>query len=169
MQQKVQFITTILHNPDLLILDEPFSGFDPINTEIIKKIISDLKSEGKTIILSTHIMEQVEQLCDHICLIDKGKMILSGMVREIKKNYGRDTILMEWDGDDLFLNEFSNIKYINRSNNRAEFRITDGLTPMLILQKASQKNNIYKFELAEPSLNEIFIDVVTKQGVDNES
>ena len=91
------------------------------------------------------------------------------MVREIKKNYGRDTIIMEWDGDDSFLNEFSNIKYINRSNNRAEFRITDGLSPMMILQKASQKNNIYKFELAEPSLNEIFIDVVTKQGVDNES
>jgi ABC-2 type transport system ATP-binding protein len=169
MQQKVQFITTILHNPDLLILDEPFSGFDPINTEIIKKIISDLKTEGKTIILSTHIMEQVEQLCDQICLINKGKMILSGMVREIKKNYGRDTIIMEWDGDDSFLNEFSNIKYINRSNNRAEFRITDGLKPMEILHKASQKNNIYKFELAEPSLNEIFIDVVTKQGVDNES
>lgn len=169
MQQKVQFISTILHEPDVLILDEPFSGFDPINTEIIKKIVMDLKEEGKTIILSTHIMEQVEQLCDHICLIDTGKPVLSGLVREIKRAYGRDTIIMEWDGDDSFLNDFQNIKFINRSNNRAEFRITDGLKPMQILQKASLQNNIYKFELAEPSLNEIFIDVVTKQGVSNES
>ncbi|MBI5325803.1 MAG: ATP-binding cassette domain-containing protein, partial [Ignavibacteriae bacterium] len=120
MQQKVQFISTILHNPDMLILDEPFSGFDPINTETIKKIVLDLKEEGKTIILSTHIMEQVEQLCDHICLINSGKMILSGLVREIKRSYGRDTIVMEWEGNDSFLNEFNNINFINRSNNRAE-------------------------------------------------
>ena len=169
MQQKVQFISTILHNPDVLILDEPFSGFDPINTETIKKIILDLKEEGKTIILSTHIMEQVEQLCDNICLINEGKPVLSGLVREIKRSYGRDTIIMEWDGDDSFLNDFQNIRFINRSNNRAEFRISDGLKPMQILQQASLSNYIYKFELAEPSLNEIFIDVVTKQGVNHES
>ncbi len=163
MQQKVQFISTVLHNPDLLILDEPFSGFDPINTETIKKIVLDLKEEGKTVILSTHIMEQVEQLCDNICLIDRGKLVLSGLVRDIKREFGRDTIIMEFDGEDSFLDQFHNIKFINRTRNRAEFRVSDGeSSAMEILRAAAQNNNIYKFELAEPSLNEIFIDVVSR-------
>jgi ABC-2 type transport system ATP-binding protein len=165
MQQKIQFITTILHNPDFLVLDEPFSGFDPINTELMKKIILDMKAEGKTIILSTHVMEQAEQLCDDICLINKGKIVLSGSLREAKMSYGRDTVLLEFDGDDRFLNDFQNIKYINRTKNRVEFRVADGSTvAKQILERALQSVNVYKFELLEPSLNEIFIDVVTKQG-----
>lgn len=169
MQQKVQFITTILHNPDLLILDEPFSGFDPINIEILKRIILDLKNEGKTIILSTHVMEQVEQLCDSICLINKGKTVLSGKVRDIKNGYGRDTVLIEFDGDASFLDEFKNISYINRSDNRAEFRLTgSNLSSNEILESAMKKNEIFKFVIEEPSLNEIFIDVVSHGEKTNE-
>ena len=97
MQQKVQFISTIIHNPDLLILDEPFSGFDPINTEVLKRIILDMRDEGKTIVLSTHVMEQAEQMCDDICLINKGSIVLDGKIRDIKKSYGKDTIIMELD------------------------------------------------------------------------
>ena len=169
MQQKVQFIATILHDPDILIFDEPFSGFDPLNVELLKSIILDLKNQGKTILLSTHVMEQVEKMCDDICLINKGKIILSGKVRDIKRSFGKDTILMEFDGDSSFLNEFTGIQFINKSANRAEFRLKDNdLTPEQFLRKAVEKVDIYKFELAEPGLNEIFIDVVSKQGENDE-
>ncbi|MCX6153529.1 MAG: ATP-binding cassette domain-containing protein [Candidatus Kapabacteria bacterium] len=162
MQQKVQFIATILHSPDFLILDEPFSGFDPLNAEILKKIILDFKNEGKTIMLSTHVMEQVEQMCDNICLINKGEALLSGNVREIKSRYSRDTILMEYDGDDSFFDGFSNITFHNRTKNRAEFKVdTESHSPYHILQAAIDKCQVFKFELMEPSLNQIFIDVVT--------
>ena len=165
MQQKVQFISTILHDPDLLILDEPFSGFDPINADLLKNIILDMKEAGKTIMLSTHIMEQVEQLCDDICLIDKGKMLLQGKMRQIKRDFGRDTILMEFDGDDSFLNEFTNIKYINRTKNRVEFRVPKGVDDAKkILQAAASNVEIHTYKFMEPSLNEIFIDVVSKYG-----
>jgi ABC-2 type transport system ATP-binding protein len=163
MQQKVQFISTILHNPDILILDEPFSGFDPINVETLKKIILDLKEEGKTILLSTHVMEQVEQLCEEIVLINKGTVVLNGNVRDIKKNYGRDNILIEFEGDDSFINDLHGVKFINRSKNRVEFNLNEtGLSSKDILNIALDKQvEIYRFELMEPSLNEIFIDVVT--------
>ena len=88
MQQKIQFITTILHNPEFVILDEPFSGFDPVNTELLKNIIIDMKNQGKTIILSTHVMSQVEELCDDICMINKGKVVLEGSVTDIKADLG---------------------------------------------------------------------------------
>lgn len=164
MQQKVQFISTILHEPEILILDEPFSGFDPINTELLKKIILDLKDMGKTIILSTHIMEQAEQLCDDICLINKGSIVLQGSIREVKNKYGRDLIVIEFEGDDSFINDFNNLKFINRTKNRIEFRFSDRQFFVdEFLKKAIQSVQLYKFELSEPSLNEIFIDTVTKQ------
>ena len=170
MQQKVQFISTILHNPDILILDEPFSGFDPINVETLKKIILDLKEEGKTILLSTHVMEQVEQLCEEIVLINKGTVVLNGNVREIKKHYGRDNILIEFEGDDSFINDLHGVKFINRSKNRVEFNLNEtGLSSKDILNIALDKQvEIYRFELMEPSLNEIFIDVVTNLVNGNE-
>lgn len=170
MQQKVQFIGTILHEPDFVILDEPFSGFDPVNTELLKRIILDLKDMGTSIMLSTHVMEQVEQLCDDICLINKGKKMLEGKVRDIKKGYGRDTVLIEFEGDDSFLDDLRNVKFINRSNNRAEFRLADtNYSLKNLLTMAVEKVTVYRFELVEPSLNEIFIDVVTSKGDDNES
>ncbi len=164
MQQKIQFITTILHDPEVIILDEPFSGFDPVNVELLKKVISDMRDRGKTIILSTHVMEQVEQMCDDICLINKGKVMLSGKVRDIKKGYGRDTVLLEFDGDDSFLDELKNINIINKSKNRIEFRFGDSPHDAKeILKKALETTDIYRYELSEPSLNEIFIDVVSRK------
>lgn len=166
MQQKVQFISTILHDPELIILDEPFSGFDPINTELLKKIILDFKQEGKTIILSTHIMEQAEQLCDNICLINKGKIVLDGSIRDIKAGYGKDTIILEFEGNPDFINSFSNLKMLNRTNNRLEFRFDGTLTtPREILETAFKAVEIIKFEVVEPSLNEIFIDAVSNGRV----
>ena len=169
MQQKVQFISTILHDPEILILDEHFSGFDPLNVELLKRIILDLKDQGKTILLSTHVMEQAEQMCDDIVLISKGRHIRSGILREIKKSFGKDTILMEFDGDDAFLNEFSGLKFVNRSKNRVEFRITNQEVKLKnILTKAADEVDLFKFELVEPSLREIFIDLVSeKEEVQN--
>lgn len=162
MQQKVQFIGTVLHNPDILILDEPFSGFDPINTELLKNIILEMRNEGKTIILSTHVMQQVEQMCDDMCLINKGKVILSGEVRKVKKSFGRDTLLLEFEGDASFLNAMP-VEIKNQTSNRVELRITDNtLKPNDILNQAMQHVQIYKFELAEPSINDIFIEAVNK-------
>ncbi len=165
MQQKVQFISTILHDPEILILDEPFSGFDPINADILKNVILEFKEQGKTILLSTHIMEQVEQLCDDICLINKGNAVLEGNVREIKKSYGRDTILLEFEGDDSFLDEIDGLHFINRAENRVEFRLTNSdIKAEEFLKTIVDKTDIYRFELAEPSLHEIFVDVVSKDG-----
>ena len=168
MQQKVQFISTILHEPKLLILDEPFSGFDPINADLLKSIILELKSKGTTIILSTHIMEQAEQMCDDICLVNKGSKILDGSIREIKSGYGKDTMLLEFDGDDSFLSDIGNLKIINRTQNRVEFRFDQSqLTLNDIMIKVMNKVQIDKLEVSAPSLHEIFIDVVSRQEVSN--
>lgn len=168
MQQKVQFISTIMHKPKLLILDEPFSGFDPINADLFKRIVLELKSEGTTVLFSTHIMEHAEQMCDQIGLINKGKMVLFGKLRDIKKEFGRDTILMEYEGEDSFLNGFSGLSFINRSNGRVEFRITNKeINVRDIISKANESVDIINFQLSEPSLNEIFIETVSKTGESN--
>lgn len=168
MQQKVQFITTILHDPKLLILDEPFSGFDPINADLLKSIILDLKAKGTTIILSTHIMEQAEQLCDDICLVNKGKKVLDGSIRDIKSGYGRDTILLEFEGDDSFISDIGDLKIINKTQNRVEFRYDSTKMSLNdIMLKVMNKVQIDKLEVSAPSLHEIFVDVVSKQEVPN--
>jgi ABC-2 type transport system ATP-binding protein len=163
MQQKVQFISSILHSPELLILDEPFSGFDPINVDVLKRIILDLKAEGKTIILSTHVMEQAEQLCDDICLINKGKIILDGTLRDVKRSYGRDTVIIEFEGSGEFLDKFAGLKFINRTDNRAEFRINPVISIKNIIQEAFANVELIRFEFNEPSLHEIFVDVVSRK------
>ncbi len=164
MQQKIQFISTILHDPEFLILDEPFSGFDPVNAELLKDIILELKSQGKTIILSTHVMSQVEELCDEIVLINRGKIILEGKVREIKKSFGRNNLKIEFDGSDEFLNGIDSSKIINRSNNSVEIKLENENEAKAIFSKIDNSTFIYKFELAEPSLHEIFINTV---GINN--
>ncbi|MDH5405762.1 MAG: ATP-binding cassette domain-containing protein, partial [Candidatus Aminicenantes bacterium] len=110
MQQKVQFISTVLHDPDLIIFDEPFMGLDPINTDQLKGIIVELKKRGKTIVLSTHLMEEVERLCEHICLINKGEKVLDGRLSEIKKRYGKNTVVLEFEGDGSFLHHSPLVK-----------------------------------------------------------
>lgn len=163
MQQKIQFISTLIHNPDLIILDEPFSGFDPINVDIFKYVILEEKAIGKTIILSTHIMEQAEQLCDDVCLINKGKIILSGNLRKIKSKFGRNTIICEFlDGGDYF-KQLSNIKILSWTENRIEFQIDkENGDIKKIVRELIQNVEIVRFELNEPSLREIFIEQVAK-------
>ncbi|MFY8161120.1 MAG: ABC transporter ATP-binding protein [Candidatus Kapaibacteriota bacterium] len=164
MQQKVQFIATILHDPKFIILDEPFSGFDPINAELLKNIILEFKSQGKTIILSTHMMEQVEQLCDEIAMINKGNLVLSGSLKEIKKKYKKNNYIIEFEGNSQFINEIEKLNIISNDKNRIEFQIKsefiENLNTKELIEILNNKTNITKFEIAETSIHEIFINTV---------
>jgi ABC-2 type transport system ATP-binding protein len=167
MQQKVQFIGTILHEPKLLILDEPFGGLDPINTNIVKDIILELKEKGNSIIFSTHQMENAEKLCEEIFLIDKGKQILSGNLGQIKQGYGRLNIHIEYDGNDSFLQTSSEIKKFDNYGSYVEIQLKEDGDSQKLLAEAMQVARIRKFEIKEPSLNEIFIETInqSKGGV----
>jgi ABC-2 type transport system ATP-binding protein len=165
MSQKIQFIATIAHNPDIYIFDEPFSGLDPINSEMLKEIVIELRDNGNTILFSTHRMEQVEQMCDDICLFNNGKAVLNGNLREIKQRYGKNTINIEFEGNDAFLDELKDVRINNRSANYAEIRVLNGQSMQDILKKAMSHAEIYKFERVEPSLTEIFISTVGEDNI----
>ena len=163
MQQKVQFVTTVLHEPKLLIFDEPFTGFDPLNTKIVKNEILFLRERGATIIFSTHNMESVEELCDNITLIDKAKTILEGSVNEIRNKWAANEYDLIFDGDvKIEGNGHYNILNQQKDNNRSIFRLktTGDVNTNEILQTAMNSGNIISFNPALPSMNEIFIRVV---------
>ncbi|MDZ7333490.1 MAG: ATP-binding cassette domain-containing protein [candidate division KSB1 bacterium] len=163
MQQKVQFIATIIHEPQLIILDEPFTGLDPINADLIKEIMIEQKNRGAAIIFSTHMMEQVEKLCDAICLINEGKAVLNGKLKTIKKNFSRNAIRMEFEGEPRFLQDHQLVKSYQIQGNWVEIQPQHGVAIQKILQIAIQEVTINRFEIMEPSLHEIFVETVTKQ------
>ncbi|MGD8428422.1 MAG: ATP-binding cassette domain-containing protein [Balneolaceae bacterium] len=165
MSQKIQFIATIAHDPDIYIFDEPFSGLDPINSEMLKNIVIELREKGKTVLFSTHRMEQVEQMCDEICLFNKGKAVLKGNLRDIKKKFGKNTINLEFQGDHTFLDKLDHVRINNRSTNFAEIRVLNGQNMQGILKTAMEHAEIYKFERIEPSLTEIFISTVGEDNI----
>ena len=167
MQQKAQFIATVLPDPDLLILDEPFSGLDPISVGMLKSVIADLKQRGKTIIFSSHQMEQVEQMCDDICLINHATKILGGRLREIKRQFGHDTILLDFDGPDGFLQQ-QQFGRVTRRDDHVEIVLENGATSRDVLHSALAAGvSITRFERVEPSLNDIFIETVTRSNGKN--
>jgi len=167
MQQKVQFIATILHDPDLLIFDEPFSGLDPINAALLKDIILELREEGRTILFASHRMEQVEQLCDDIFLIAKGREVLHGPLRDVKRSFGRNTVTVEFGGHDGWLDRLEEreaIRVRSRTAGHAEFRLLGETTSRQVLETAlSHVDELYRFELNEPPLSEIFVMAVNGQ------
>lgn len=165
MSQKIQFIATIAHDPDIYIFDEPFSGLDPINSEMLKEIVIELRERGKTVLFSTHRMEQVEQMCDDICLFNNGKVVLKGDLRKIRESFGKNTIVIEFQGDHSFLERLENVRINNRSTNFAEIRVLDGQDMQQILKTAMEYAEIYKFERIEPSLTEIFISTVGEDNI----
>jgi len=161
MQQKVQFITSVIHKPALVILDEPFSGLDPVNAVTIKDTMLELSNQGSTIILSTHRMEQVEKMCDSICLINHGQNVLDGELRAIKQSYGKNTAHIEFTGSDAFLNSLV-VASVNRFGSGVEAKLKPGADPQELLRAAVQSGvQINRFELLEPSLNDIFIEKTT--------
>ena len=158
MQQKVQFIATVLHEPRLVILDEPFSGLDPVNATTVKDVMLEMRDRGTTVVLSSHRMEQVERMCDSICLIDKGRNVLDGELRAIKQSYGKNTVQIEFTGSDAFLSHAA-VASVNRFGSGAEAKLKPGADPQEILKAAVQSGaQISRFELLEPSLSDIFIE-----------
>ncbi len=159
-QQKIQFITSIIHNPKLLILDEPFSGFDPINQQLIKEMILSFASSGKIIILSTHQMETAEKLCSEIFLINNGKKVVSGSVSQIKKKFGSNNIKLEYEGNGNLINHLPSVVHIDNYSNYAEIQLKEDIEPYEFLRSIIDKIKVKHFSVVEPTLHKIFIDVI---------
>ncbi len=159
MQQKIQFIATLLHEPDLIIMDEPFSGLDPVNAILLEDTLLELKRSGRAILFSTHRMDQVEKLCDAICLVDQGRAVLQGSMREVKGRFERDKIMIQFTGSDAFL-EHPSVAGIKAYADATEVRLVPGADPQALLQAAVACARITRFEVLEPSLEEIFIKTV---------
>ena len=159
MQQKIQFIGSLLHDPGLIVMDEPFSGLDPVNAQLLEKTLLELKDEGKAIVFSTHRMDQVEKLCDSICLINKGEAVLTGRVREIKSRYERNHVIVEFEGSADFLKS-PEIAEAKNFSGHAEIRLKEHGDAQKLLREASAGARIFRFEMVEPSLEEIFIQTV---------
>lgn len=159
MQQKIQFIGTVLHSPKLIVMDEPFSGLDPVNAVLLERTLLELKEEGSAILFSTHRMDQVEKLCDSICLINNGQAVLSGRMREIKSRYERNHVIVEFEGSADFLKS-SEIAEAKNFSGHAEIRLKEHGDAQKLLHEAAAGARIYRFELVEPSLEEIFIRTV---------
>lgn len=170
MQQKIQFIATVIHEPDLIILDEPFAGLDPLNADLLKDIMLEMKAQGRTIIFSTHRMEQVEKLCDHICLINKAEKVLDGNLREIKRQYGKNTVVLEYTTDGrapVKAAELSDPRFVaslNDYGHYVEFQLKPGAEPQAFLKLLVEKVRVQRFELTEPPLNEIFKEKVRESA-----
>ncbi len=157
MQQKVQFITSVIHDPDLLILDEPFSGLDPVNVDVMKDTILELRSANKTIILSTHQMEIAEKLCDDVCMINRSRKVLDGRMREIRRSFARNAVSVRFEGSDGLLNdpEITNVRQVGED---FEVLLVPGANPQTLLKRLVDSGAVIsKFELVEPSLHDIFV------------
>jgi ABC-2 type transport system ATP-binding protein len=160
MQQKIQFIAAVMHNPDLMILDEPFSGLDPVAQELLREIVLELKAEGKTIIFSTHQMEMAERICDDICMINRSRKVLDGSLREIKRSSGRNSVALRLEGDagDSVLADPNLVAKVERHSDEIEALLAEGADAQDLLKRLiSSGAKVSKFELVEPSLNDIFI------------
>jgi ABC-2 type transport system ATP-binding protein len=159
MQQKIQFISCLLHDPGLIVMDEPFSGLDPVNAVLVERTLLELKDRGKAILFSTHRMDQVEKLCDTICLINNGKAVLAGKMREIKATYERNRVIVEFEGSADFLNS-DEIAEAKNFSGHAEIKLKPHGDAQKLLHQAAAMATIYRYELVEPSLEEIFIQTV---------
>lgn len=157
-QQKIQFIATVLHDPEFLILDEPFSGLDPINTNILKDIILELKEQGKIIIFSTHLMDFAEMMCDHIALINKGEIIEQGSLKEIKSKYSKNNIQLVYEGDIGFLKDHAEVEHIEDFGNVTGIRVSSEAAIQPLLKELIEKGvEVKRFDANDISLHEVFV------------
>jgi ABC-2 type transport system ATP-binding protein len=164
-QQKVQFISTILHDPDFLIFDEPFSGLDPINTNLLKQIIFEMREQGKIIIFSTHLMDFAEKMCDHIAMIDRGKIILNGKLEDIKKKYAQRNVSINYDGDISFLKNHPIVESLEDFGNTTGVKVKTPEQIQELLKLLVQNNvTVKKFAADEISLHEIFVSLAGKEN-----
>jgi len=170
MRQKLQFVATILHQPNLIILDEPFSGLDPVNADMMKDIILELQQKGATVIFSTHDMAMAERMCDYIFMIYQGKKVLDGTLENIQDQYGLDTLRIQSDLGAEALKGLKGIDNVNDFGKLQEIRLEEGVDPQKILAELLKKTRISKFEITKPSLNDIFIRIAApeRKEADNE-
>ncbi len=165
MQQKVQFITSVIHDPDLLILDEPFSGLDPVNVDIMKETILEQKSANKTIILSTHQMEIAENLCDDVCMINRSRKVLDGKLREIRRSFSRNAVALRFEGNDGLLKDPELVTNVRPVGEDFEVLLVPGVSPQTLLKRLVDANTVVtRFELVEPSLHDIFVAKVKESS-----
>ena len=160
MQQKVQLVATLLHEPEVLILDEPLSGLDPVGADLVRDVLLDLRRQGRTLVLSSHEMETVERLCDAIALINRGKKVLDGPVREVKSRYGRGAIVLAYEGDGAFLAALPGVAKLTDFGRYVELRMGEAGDPQRILHAAAARLRLSRFEIVEPSLRDIFVERV---------
>ncbi|HVS62220.1 MAG TPA: ATP-binding cassette domain-containing protein [Thermoanaerobaculia bacterium] len=159
MGQKVQILGTVMHDPEMVILDEPFSGLDPVNVEVMRDLILDMKRQGRTVIFSTHIMPQAEQLCDALLIVHRGKKVLDGTLSDIK-SAGDRGILLDYDGDGAVLKQVPGVARVNDSGKQAEIFLDDGVDPQSVLEAVVGRLRVRRFDLREPSLHEVFVRAV---------
>ena len=165
MQQKIQFIASVIHEPDLLILDEPFSGLDPVSVDLMKETILDQKTSGKTIILSTHQMEIAERLCDDICMINKSRKLFDGQLREVRRSFAQNVVALRVEGADGLLNDPELITNVRQKGDDTEVLLTADASPQVLLKRLVDANvKIAKFELVEPTLHDIFVAKVKESA-----
>ncbi|MBA4170719.1 MAG: ABC transporter ATP-binding protein [Chloroflexi bacterium] len=168
-QQKIQFIAAIIHDPDVLIMDEPFSGLDPVNVRLLKEAFGEMRDRGKTLIFSTHQMETVEELCESIAIVDRGRVIVSGLVRDVKRDMGRQVVRLATDGDGHnveWLADLPGVTVTSQREDYVELGVPAGSDPEHILRAALDRGDrVTRFEIAEPSLEEIFIEHVGHRAV----
>jgi ABC-2 type transport system ATP-binding protein len=172
MQQKVQFIGALLHEPELVVLDEPFSGLDPINAQALKDTVVDLKREGRTVIFSTHLMDSAERLCDAVCIIARGEKVLDGPIEEVRAEHGGTHVALSLGGSSangvgVVLNDPRLVARLDDSNRFFEIELTTGADPQLLLRRLLEAGaSIQRFELVRPSLHQIFLQKVGAQGIE---
>jgi ABC-2 type transport system ATP-binding protein len=165
MQQKVQFLNAIIHEPDLLILDEPFSGLDPVNVEVLKEVILELKASGKTIIFSTHQMEVAEKICDDICLVNRSRKVLEGSIRDVKRGFSRNAVALRLVGGESVLQNDQLISHVKRDSDGIEVLLAETASPQTLLKELIAADAVIeRFEMIEPSLHDIFIEKVTENA-----
>ncbi len=165
MQQKAQLVATLLHDPEVLILDEPMSGLDPVGTDLVRGLLLDLARQGKTIVLSSHQMETVERLCESIALIHRGRLVLAGRVSEVKARAGRNTVALAFDGGDgSFLSGLPGVRALSDHGRYVELRLDPGADTQALLHAAAARLRLRRFEIVEPSLHDIFVERVGSAG-----
>jgi len=165
MQQKIQFIAALLHEPDFILMDEPFFGLDPISATMLKDVLLDLKKQGRTILFSTHRMDQVEKLCDSLCLVNRGKAVLQGTLKEVKAGYNKRNVQISYEGGDAFLENNPLVSKFNNYGKYVEVQLAPGANPQDLLRMAAEHSCVNRFELMEPSLEDIFLTVVGKDNM----
>jgi ABC-2 type transport system ATP-binding protein len=164
MHQKLQFAVTVINDPELVILDEPFSGLDPLNQDLFKNIILQMRNEGKTVIFSTHVMHEAEQLCDFILLINKGKQVVNGNLDSIRSRYRTGAVCTEVEGDTSFIETLPIVRRIEREGRRLDIVLSKDGDPQELLRALVERVRVQRFEVKLPSLHEIFVSLVKEDN-----